>query len=1135
MYKDLLWNDNWQFFLCENGAFDIDGVSGEKFTDVEMPHDWLIGDTRNLYKSGDGWYRKEFSVTEEMLTGKVFVSFDGVYMDSTVYVNGKPAGDWKYGYSSFSFDITPFLAQGKNVICVQVRYKSPNSRWYSGAGIYRNVYLKIRNNEYIKENGVYISPRLENGEWKVYVDTEYAGGGEARIAHSLWDNNGAEVGRGDGDKCVVTVKEPKLWDIYKGNLYTLRTVLYCGGAVSDVQENVFGFRTIEFNPQKGFFINGRHEKLHGVCMHHDLGALGAAVNEAALKRQLKILKGFGVNAVRTSHNMPGRELIRMCNEMGILVDSESFDMWEGAKTEFDYARFFPQWYKIDVASWVRRDRNAPAVIMWSIGNEIADTHASPRGLEVAKMLKEAVLENDPRENAVCTIASNYMPWEGAQKVSDYLKQGGYNYAERLYDEHHEKHPDWFIYGSETSSAVRSRGIYHLPASADILTHEDLQCSDMGNSCVGWGSPMDRAWIMDRDRDWCGGQFVWTGFDYIGEPTPYSTKNSYFGIVDTAGLFKESYYFYRSVWTDGEKTPFVHILPAWDFNEGQEVVVKTYSNVEDVELFLNGESLGRQHIDLKHGKTLYGSWKINYTKGELIARAYGKNGHEAAFDRLASFGEPAELCITPEKSTLKADGKDIIFLMISVLDENGERVANARSRVKIEVGGAGRLIGIDSGDSTDYDSYKGNSKRLFSGMLTAMVGATWQSGDINITVTSKGLPEARLVLTALPCDIEEGSSAPQPCYPVYVQPEDDRISARKIELSADRLALDKDNPKAGVNAKILPDNSDFGEISWRCILESGIESPIAAVSAHGNRAEVTAKGDGRFILRASCSNGKDHPEVVSDLYFTAEGLGEALTDPYGFVSASLWSFSNVTPSIIDRGAVSGINSRTVIGFDNIDFGSYGSDKITLFVGNSRGEPLDIQFWEGNPDKAETMPETKPRLIDTIKFAPNGGWDRFMPEEFVLPERLKGITSVSFVIDKNCIFGGFRFDRLDRSREKLYGAEYDVIYGDDYKIAGKRIENIGNNVVIGFNGLDFGEKGVNHITLCGRTRNEANPIQIRYIPEGGSQITQLVEFGGCSEYGEQSFALDKICGKVKELSFVFMPGSDFDFEWCRFEAE
>ncbi|MCM1054813.1 MAG: DUF4982 domain-containing protein [Bacteroides sp.] len=1128
MYKDQLWNDDWQFCLTENDALSIENIDGESFTDIEVPHDWLIGDTRNLYRSGDGWYRKRFSVTEEMLNGKVFVGFDGVYNDCTVYVNKKPAGDWKYGYSSFCFDVTELLSAGENVIHVAVRYKAPNSRWYSGAGIYRSVYLRLRNKAYIENDGVYISPRPEGGSgWKVYIETEKIGGD--RLVHTIEAPDGRELGSAEGLSCSIEVKDPVLWDIYKGNLYTLKSVLYDNGEIADVQENVFGFRSAELDPQKGFIINGRREKLHGVCMHHDLGALGAAMNEAALRRQLEILKGFGVNAIRTSHNMPARELVRMCNEMGILLDSECFDMWESPKTEFDYARFFPEWYKTDIKAWVRRDRNSPAVIMWSIGNEIGDTHASPRGLEVAKMLKEAVLEHDPKGNAVCTIASNYMPWENAQKVADYLKQGGYNYAEHLYEEHHQKHPDWFIYGSETSSAVRSRGIYHLPASADILTHDDLQCSDMGNSCVSWGRPMDQAWIMDRDSDFCGGQFVWTGFDYIGEPTPYSTKNSYFGIVDTAGLFKEAYYFYRAVWTDGSIAPFVHILPAWDFNEGQEIEVRTYSNLEDVELFFNGESLGRQHIDLLHGKTLYGSWKLKYAKGELVARAYNENGTEAAFDRKASFGEAAELVITPEKTSLKADGRDLIFLRIGAVDEKGEPVANARNRIRVEVSGAGRLVGLDSGDSTDYDSYKGNSKRLFGGMITAIVGSVFESGDINIAVSSEGLPTARLVLTAAPCEREEGVSAPHSCFPVYVQPEDNSISARKIELSADRTALCKEAPSAEISAAILPSNASFKDITWRCILENGIDSPIAELVPNGGRALVTARGDGSFILRAMCSNGKNHPEIVSDLYFTAEGLGDALTDPYSFVSASLWSFSNLTPSVVDKGAVSRINERTVIGFDNIDFGSYGSDRLTLYVGNGRADAVEIQLWKGNPDNADT----KPLLLDTLSFAPNNGWDRFMPADFELPERLKGITSISFVISKNCIFGGFEFKKLDRSRAKLQSAEYDSVYGDDFVINENRVERIGNNVVIGFKELDFGAEGVTKITVRGRTSNPVNSVQLRYTPKGGNQITQLAEFEQCGEYTERTFELDPIRGEVSELSFVFMPGSDFDFDWFRFE--
>ena len=1121
--KDLLWNDGWQFCLTENDALDINSADSAEWTEVEIPHDWLIGDTRDLYASGDGWYRKEFDVTAKMLSGCVYIAFDGVYMDSTVYVNGKAVGDWKYGYSSFYFDVTDYLNEGLNSVHVQVRYRSPNSRWYSGAGIFRNVFLRIREKEHIAIDGVYISPRLENGQWNVYVDTEVKG--EGQLSHLILDRDGKTVAQGEGGSACIAVDDPLLWDIYKGDLYTLRTTLTKGGKPVDVQDNVFGFRTVRFTPE-GFFINGRKEKLHGVCMHHDLGALGSAMNETALKRQLEILKGFGVNAIRSSHNMPARELVKLCNEIGILMDTESFDMWENPKTKHDYGNWFKDWFKTDIASWVRRDRNNPCIIMWSVGNEIGDTN-SPRGLEVVKMLKEAVLEHDPRGNAAPTLASNFLAWEPAQKVSDVLKQGGYNYAEQYYPAHHEKYPDWFIYGSETSSAVRSRGVYHLPASTAILTHDDLQCSDMGNSCVGWGKPMEKAWIMDRDCEFCGGEFVWTGFDYIGEPTPYSTKNSYFGIVDTAGLFKDSYYFYKAVWTNGKKSPFVHILPYWDFNEGQEIEVRTYSNLEDVELFFNGESLGRQHIDLAHGDVLHGRWKLKYTEGELIARAYDKNGHEAAFDRRASFGEAAEISITPEKRSLLANGRDLIFLRIAALDENGEPVANARNRVRVEVSGAGRLMGLDSGDSTDYDSYKGNSKRLFSGMLTAIVGATFESGDINISVSSKGLPTARLVLSAVECDIPQGTAKPCPHFPVYVQENDDKISARKIVLTADRTRLDSENPIALVTAKILPDNADYSELTWKCVLENGIPSPIAEAEATADGARVTAKGDGNFILRAMCSNGADHPEVISDICFTAEGLGQAMTNPYEFVSASLWDFSNITPNIVDKGAVSGMTGRTVVGFDNVDMGSFGSNALRLYVGVT-GVPLDIEVWLGNPDSEDS----KPRLIDTVSFPANDGWDRFMPMDFVLPERIKGVVSLSFVVNRNCIFGGFEFAGQNKATALLYAGEYDEIYGDDFAVVGKRIEKIGNNVVIGFTELDFGE-GVTRLTVCGKTPNAENPIQIRYTPEGGEQVTQLVKFANSGEYCEQSFDIDRIAGKINSLSFVFMPGSNFDLDWFRFE--
>lgn len=1124
-FADLLWNDDWSFTLTENGAMSIETALNDKNVEwrkVEIPHDWLIGDTRDLYRSGDGWYRKIFFIDEGTLNGKVFLSFDGVYMDSTVYVNGKAAGDWKYGYSSFYFDITKLLTAGENVVCVLVRYRSPNSRWYSGAGIYRNIFLKIREKQHIEIDGVYISPRKKDNFWEVNIETELHGEGE--ISHEIFDAAGNFVAFGEGKKCAINVENPKLWDIYKGNLYRLKTVLRSGGKIVDAQENTFGFRTVDFDPNKGFLINGRREKLHGVCMHHDLGALGAAMNINALRRQLEILINFGVNAIRSSHNMPSRELVKLCNEMGLLLDTECFDMWEIAKTQFDYARFFKEWYKADIKSWVKRDRNAPCVIMWSIGNEIPDTNLSLHGTEIAKMLKTEVLKYDPNENAVCTIASNYMGGHNAQDLSDYLKQGGYNYGEQFYKAHHEKHPDWFIYGSETSSAVRSRGIYHMPADTNILTHEDLQCSDLGNSCVIWGKPMDKAWIMDRDSDFCGGQFVWTGFDYIGEPTPYSTKNSYFGIVDTAGFFKESYYFYRSVWTDAEKSPFVRILPAWDFNEGQDIDVKTYSNLEDVELFLNGRSLGRQHIDLLHGEKLYGSWKVKFTAGELTAKAYDKNGLEVAFDRRASFGDAAKLSLTAEKSSMKADGQDLIFIRIAAFDKNGEFTENARDRVKVEVSGAGRLVGLDSGDSTDYDSYKGNSKRLFGGLLTAIIGSVFESGDVNVTVTSDGLEAASLTLFSEPCEIPAGTAKPCAPYPVYVQPENNKISARKISLKADRTILNKENPSALATAEIFPANSDFGEIKWKCVLKNGLEAPFADSEPDGFTAKIKAKGDGDFILRASCSNGFDHPEIISELNFHIEGLGECFIDPYKFVSASFFTFSQGEFSRVDKGALSGFSAGTRVMFDNIDFGAYGSDKLTLFIGNDRSHDINVKVYS-QKDRI---------LLDTIKFPCNNGWNDFYPSEFTLPKKVKGIVSLCFEFSENCIFGGFSFKKLNRSFALINAGEYDEIYGDGFKVNGEKVENIGNNVVIGFRDMDFGE-GADKITLCAKTPNSVNSVQLRFTFENGEQLTQSVDFENRADYEEQTFAIKKVSGKIKELNFVFMPGSNFDFHWFRFERE
>ena len=1123
-FQDILWNDGWKFALTEINSFTVGEINKiPHFYDVEIPHDWLINDTRELYKTGEGWYIKKFTLEKGDLEGKLFVTFEGVYMNCSVYVNGKEVGGNTYGYSSFDLEITGAVREGENEIAVQVRHEAPNSRWYSGAGIYRSVRLRKRATEHIALNGVYASTRrIDDKNWELLVDTELCGSGE--VSFELLDKDGKVVATGNGEKATTSVENPGVWDIDSPVLYTLRTTLTKNGEVIDAVSCKIGFRTTEFNPQKGFILNGRQLKLHGVCMHHDLGALGSAMNRTAMARQLRIIKSYGANSVRTSHNMPSVELMELCDEMGILVNSESFDMWENPKTTFDNARFFKETYKRDVMQWVKRDRNHPSVIMWSIGNEIADTHASPRGLEVAKMLVEEVSRYDPRKNAVPTIGSNYMPWENAQKVADFLKIAGYNYAEHLYDEHHEKHPDWFIYGSETASTVRSRGIYHLPFDSGILTHDDLQCSDLGNSVVGWGRAHESAWIMDRNRGYCGGQYIWTGFDYIGEPTPYSTKNSYFGIVDTAGLPKESYYLYKAVWTDGDKNPFVHILPHWDWNEGDIVPVMTYSNVEDVELFLNGKSLGKQHVDLLHSDVLHGRWDIPFEKGEITAKAY-KNDEVVAEDRISSFSEPVKIILKPEKTEMNADGRDLIFVEAQTVDKDGNFVANARNRLFVEVSGAARLVGIDSGDSTDYDSYKSNNKRLFSGKLIFILEATLESGDINVKVTSDGLETAETTLMSLPCEKPEGVSVvTENMFPCYKQEENKSIQLRKIELSAPTRTLTAENKSMKITTKLLPENAADKNIKWKCLLVSGAECQLAGVEETADGCVLTAKGDGSFILRAYSCNGGNVPEIISDMPVTIEGVGEALISPYKFVSAALYGFSNKDELwIVERGAVSRINDRTVIGFTNVDFGSYGSDQLKIYIGNCGFGIIDVEIWEGNPDNGG-------RLIDTVQFHENGRWEGFDPSDFTLPERLKGIKDIAFVLDKGGAFGGFELVKLEKAKQKLHAGDNDGIYGDEFEIVGEKVEKIGNNVILNFNDMDFGD-GVTKITVCGKTPHENDTMQIRY-DEDGVQKTQLVEFRHADDYEAREFALEKISG-VKNISFVFLPGAEFSFDWFRFE--
>lgn len=1130
--QNILFNDGWQFCLCDIGT-ELSALPGRHWYDVELPHDWLINDTSKLYETGEGWYRRSLPCSAEQLSVRVLLNFDGVYMNSTLFVNGKEAGSWTYGYSAFEHDITDFLHEGENELLLRVSHQSPNTRWYSGAGIFRDVMLKLRPAAYIGTNGVYIhsAPQPEGG-WTTEVETDVVGeASDIRMLLEVFDPAGASMGGygleahfdGGHEKFTASFNstDPELWSVDDPMLYTLKISLYSGSELLDCVNETFGYRTAEFYPDRGFLLNGEPVKLHGVCMHHDLGALGSALNEAALARQLRIMKEMGVNAIRTSHNMPARQLVQLCDEMGLLVDSEAFDMWEKPKTEFDNHRFFTEHAERDVRSWIERDRNHPCIIMWSIGNEINDT-IDPHGLDITKRLYEYVLKYDPKGNAAPTIGSNYMGNENAQKCSDVVKLAGYNYSEYLYDEHHAKYPDWVIYGSETASAVRSRGIYRFPAELPLLTGEDCQCSSLDNSVVGWGSSAMKSWRLDRDCPFCCGQFIWTGFDYIGEPTPYNTKNSYFGIVDTAGFPKDIYYFYQSVWVSPEQKKVLHIVPSyWDFIPGQEIDVLIYSNARDVELFLNGKSIGSHVMELETSQDMRAHFKVPFEPGVLRVVGHFADGSECS-EVLHTPSDPAAVVLTSDKETLLADGRDIAFVEISTVDVNGIPVGNARNRIRVEVSGAGRLVGLDNGDSTDYDSYKGDNRRLFSGKLLAMIESTLEPGEITVRAYSEGLENAELRLVSENCGEVSGVSVvTENKFPAVCRAYTGEVPARLLLPKVDVNSFDPERRSAEIRAKLLPENCTYDDISWSVVRRNGVESSLAQVEGSGRSAVVTAKGDGEFFVRAMVHNGAEHPQVIADIPFTAEGLGAAVRDAYSFISASTLDSSNVPTNIIEDGALSNFDGRTVMTYSDIDFGKTGSQIISLSVGTCFDMPVEV--WEGTPDDG--------KLICRVDFGNNGHWCGFAGQDFALAERLTGVRTISVVIDSRVIFGGFSFVPIERAYDTNWVGEADSVYGDDYRIDGRRVADIGNNVIINYEGLDFGEGGSEALIISGETGNPMNQIQLRYTPAGGAQKTVLLEFqqdGG----REQRFDIPKLSG-VNDVSFVFMPGSRFDFDWFRFE--
>lgn len=843
---------NWKFMLSDSVQAQDPAFDDSAWQQVDLPHDYSItqkysqsNEAESAYlPGGTGWYRKSFTIDRDLAGKRIAINFDGVYMNATVWFNGVKLGTHPYGYSPFSFDLTGNAKFGEeNTIVVKVENRLPSSRWYSGSGIYRDVTLTVTDGVHVGNNGVAIkTPSLatQNGgnvtmnlTTKVANDTKAAanitlkqtvfpkgGKTDAAIGTVTTASKSIAAGASADVTSTITAASPKLWSIKNPNLYTVRTEVLNGGKVLDTYDTEYGFRWTGFDATSGFSLNGEKVKLKGVSMHHDQGSLGAVANRRAIERQVEILQKMGVNSIRTTHNPAAKALIDVCNEKGVLVVEEVFDMWNRSKngnTE-DYGKWFGQaiagdnavlggdkdetWAKFDLTSTINRDRNAPSVIMWSLGNEMMEGisgSVSDFPATSAKLVAwtKAADSTRPMTHGDNKIKAN---WNESNTMGDNLTANGgvvgTNYSNGAnYDKIRTDHPSWAIYGSETASAINSRGIYNRTTGG--AQSSDKQLTSYDNSAVGWGAVASSAWYDVVQRDFVAGTYVWTGFDYLGEPTPWngtgsgavgswpSPKNSYFGIVDTAGFPKDTYYFYQSQWNDDVHT--LHILPAWNENvvakgSGNNVPVVVYTDAAKVKLYFTPKGSTEKRLigeksftkkttaagytyqvyegsdkDSTAHKNMYLTWNVPWAEGTISAEAYDENNRlipERSTEGNASVtttGKAAKLKADADRKTITADGKDLSYIEVDVTDANGHIVPDAANRVTFDVKGAGKLVGVDNGSSPDHDSYQADNRKAFSGKVLAIVQSTKEAGEITVTAKADGLQSStvKIATTAVP--------------------------------------------------------------------------------------------------------------------------------------------------------------------------------------------------------------------------------------------------------------------------------------------------------------------------------------------------------------------------------------------------
>jgi beta-galactosidase len=774
--------NGWQFSPGDVPGAEAAGFDDSTWRTLDLPHDWsieqpydpdmLLGSSVGYLPGGVGWYRKAFVLPESDRGNLVALDFDGVYMDSQVWINGHLLGRRPSGYISFRYDLTPHLQYGEtNHIAVRVNVEPGGSRWYPGAGIYRRVWLTKMHPVHVAHWGTYVttpevSPEQATVRLRTEVENHSERGAEVTLDAVIVDAQGRDVarastphpiaagGRHEFDQEFV-VNRPRLWSPDTPDLYTVVSTVRVDGRPVDTYTTPLGIRTFTFTTDRGFFLNGEHVDIKGVCLHHDFGPIGTAFHPRALERQLEILRGMGVNAIRTSHNPRDPAFYAMCDRMGFMVMNEAFDVWEASKLPNDYHQFFKEWSDRDMADTVRRDRNHPSVVMWSIGNEVNEQHQNrvayaTQGGDIAARLVAICKQHDPSRPV--TAACNSRSASEAAGIVAPLDVYGQNYGLTAYADFKRDKP---VIGTENATSFITRGSYSYAIVRNQGIRLEIQNFKNNRECTGYGKfwgddRTDGTLVFMRKNPHIAGQFAWTGFDYLGECFPFKwpARNGLFGIVDMAGFPKDSYYAYQSDWTD---EPMVHILPQnwnWPQFAGMPMPVWVYSNGDEIELFLNGKSLGVKHID--RNETLHAEWDVNYEPGELKAVARS-NGQVVSEDLVRTPGEPVRIELTADRPEIAADGNDLSYLEIRLTDANGVVHPDADRMVHVDVEGDGVLLGVGNGDAFDHEPFKGNRVRTFYGLCRAIVKSTARAGSITVKARADGVEGDEVSITVLPAD------------------------------------------------------------------------------------------------------------------------------------------------------------------------------------------------------------------------------------------------------------------------------------------------------------------------------------------------------------------------------------------------